>query len=113
VSRLLVLTTPELAPGYRLAGARTLAVGSLAETAEAIERLVADEEGVIAVHEPYFHALDPRFRLRLDALRRPLVVPLPAGSGEESGVERRERLTRMLWQAIGYEITFESDGGAP
>lgn len=113
MSRLVILTTPDLAPGYRLAGARTLAFGSSGETAEAIEQLIAEEEGVIAVHEPYFHALDPRFRLRLDALPRPLVVPLPAGSGAESGTERRERLAQMLWQAIGYEITFESDGSGP
>lgn len=112
MTRLVVLTSPELAPGYRLAGVSTLAVGSSGETEATIEQLIAEEEGVIAVHEPYFHALDPRFRLRLDALRRPLVVPLPAGSGEASGAERRDRLAQMLWQAVGYEITFESDGSA-
>lgn len=112
MSRLLVVTTPELALGYRLAGAGTLAVGSPEEAGDAIGALLAEEEGVIAVHEPFFRELDPRFRLRLDALQRPLVVPLPAGGAEEGGAERRERLAQMLWQAVGYEITFESEGGS-
>ena len=43
---------------------------------------------------------------RLDALRTPLVVPLPAGLTDDQAEDRRERLLRMLRQAVGYEITF-------
>ncbi len=110
MSRLLVLTTPELAPGYRLAGASALDVSSPEEASARLEELLLHERGVVAVHEPYFHALDRTLRTRLDALRAPLVVPLPAGTSAEGAGERRDRLLQMLWQAVGYEITFDSEG---
>ena len=73
--------------------------------------LVEHEDGVIAVHAPYFHALERPLRQRLDALRTPLVVALPAGMTPEQAEDRRERLLQMLRQAVGYEITFGDERG--
>jgi vacuolar-type H+-ATPase subunit F/Vma7 len=106
VSRLLVLTTPELATGYRLGGVATIEVASPAEAAARLEELLEREDGVIAVHAPFFHALDRPLRRRLDALRAPLVVALPASTTAEQAQDRRQRLLQMLRQAVGYEITF-------
>ena len=106
MSRLIVLTTPELAVGYRLAGVATVEVASPAEAEAQLEELLDSENGVIAIHAPYFHALGRTLRRRLDALRTPLVVPLPAGLTDDQAEARRERLLRMLRQAVGYEITF-------
>ena len=106
MSRLMVLTTRELAAGYRLAGVATVEVASPAEAEAQLEELLDSEDGVIAVHAPYFHALGQALRGRLDALRTPLVVPLPAGLTDDQAEDRRERLLRMLRQAVGYEITF-------
>jgi vacuolar-type H+-ATPase subunit F/Vma7 len=106
MSRLLVLTTRDLAVGYRLAGATTLEVASTAQTATVLEQLLAGEDGVIAVHAPYFDGLPTPLRRRLDALRIPLVVPLPTGTATEPIGDRRQRLLELLRQAIGYEITF-------
>jgi vacuolar-type H+-ATPase subunit F/Vma7 len=106
MSRLLVLTTRDLSVGYRLAGAATVEVASTAQTAAALEELLTGEDGVIAVHAPYFDALPGPLRRRLDSLRVPLVVPLPAGTATEPVSDRRQRLLELLRQAIGYEITF-------
>ena len=106
MSRLLVLTTRDLAVGYRLAGATTVEVASTEQAAVVLEDLLAGEDGVIAVHAPYFHALPRPLRRRLDALRRPLVVPLPAGTATDAAGDRRQRLLDLLQQAVGYEITF-------
>ena len=80
MSRLLVLTTP------RAGGAATGSPGSPRSRSRRpprprtrLEELLAREDGVIAVHAPYFYALGRPLRQRLDALRAPLVVPLPAG----------------------------------
>jgi vacuolar-type H+-ATPase subunit F/Vma7 len=113
MSRLLILTTRELAVGYRLAGAAALEVASTDEAQAALEELLGHEDGVIAIHAPYFYALPRLLRRRLDGLRAPLVVPLPAASAGEHAEERRRRLLELLRQAIGYEITFGEDGSAP
>jgi vacuolar-type H+-ATPase subunit F/Vma7 len=106
MSRLLVLTTHELAVGYRLAGAATLEVSSPDETQARLLELLQHEQGLIAVHAPYFYALNRQVRRQLDATDRPLVVPLPAGTAAEEAEDRRDRLLQMLRQALGYEITF-------
>jgi vacuolar-type H+-ATPase subunit F/Vma7 len=106
MSRLLVLTTRELAVGYRLAGANTVEVGSTAETQAILDELLDREDGVIAVHAPYLNALPRPMRRRLDSLHAPLVVALPAGTAAELVGQRRQQLLELLRQAIGYEITF-------
>ena len=113
MSRLLVITTPELAAGYRLAGAATLEAASVAQAASRLEELLEHEDGVIALHGPYFRALPPLLRRRLDALRAPLVVALPAGAAPEEAEDRRERLLQMLRQAVGYELTFSDEPRTP
>lgn len=113
MSRLIVLTTPDLAPGYRLAGATTVPITTTEEAATELVSLVdgRGEKGVIAIHEPFHSALDKELRRRFDEATEPLVVPLPAGEPGEGDGGRRERLMKMLWQAVGYEITFDAEGG--
>ena len=107
--RLLVLTTKELATGYRLAGVAVHEVASAAEAGERLEQLLETEDGVIALHAPYFHALGRPLRRRLDMVGVPLVVPLPAGATPEEAEDRRERLLKLLRQAVGYEVTFRDE----
>lgn len=113
MSRLIVITTPDLEPGYKLAGASTIPATSPEEAAAELRELVDEqgERGVIALHEPYHSELDREMRRRFDETYEPLVVALPSGeAGAEDG-GRRERLLQMLWQAVGYEITFDAEGG--
>ena len=113
MSRLLVLTTPELVAGYRLGGVTAIEVASPAEAADQLAVLVEHEDGVIAVHAPFFHALERSLRQRLDALRIPLVVALPAGVTSEQAEDRRERLLQILRQAVGFEIRFGDERPTP
>jgi vacuolar-type H+-ATPase subunit F/Vma7 len=113
MSRLLVLTTRELAAGYRLAGVTVLEVASSEDAATQLEDLLEREDGVIAVHAPFFHGFPRPLRLRLDARLSPLVVPLPAGMTDAQAGDRRTRLLRMLRQAVGYEITFGDEARTP
>ena len=108
-----MLTVPDLAPGYRLAGASTVPVTSTEEAATELLSLVDErgERGVIAIHEPFHADLDSGLRRRFDETTEPLVVPLPSEGGLEGEGGRRQRLLKMLWQAVGYEITFDAEGG--
>jgi vacuolar-type H+-ATPase subunit F/Vma7 len=113
MSRLLVLTTPELVAGYRLGGVTAIEVASAVEAAASLEALLEREDGVIAVHSPFFHAFERPLRQRLDALRTPLVVALPAGVTPEQAEDRRERLLQMLRHAVGFEIRFGDESPTP
>jgi len=113
MGRLIVLTTPDLQLGYRLAGVATRAVASTAETAEALEELLDTEaDDVIAVHEPFFHDLEGSLRRRIEAATSPLVVAMPGGQEADVEGERRARMLQMLWQAVGYEMTFDRGDSA-
>jgi len=113
MSRLLVLTTAELASGYHLAGSTTMEVDSPQQAATTLEELLTTEDGVIAMHAPYFQALPPSVRARLDSISAPLVVPLPAGDVLGPSTDRRERLLELLRQAVGYQISFGDQEGPP
>ena len=115
MGRLIVLTTADLELGYRLAGVTTQAVDSTTEAEQALHQLLdAEAEGdVIAVHEPFFNEFDRPMRRRIDASASPLVIALPAGRYADVEAERRARLLRMLWQAVGYQMTFDPGKDAP
>jgi vacuolar-type H+-ATPase subunit F/Vma7 len=111
MSRLVVLTTTDLAVGYRLAGAATVEVNTPAETEAELAGLLPHERGVIAVHAPYFYRLSRAMQRQIDSTDIPLVVPLPSGAAGAEVEDRRERLLQLLRQAVGYQITFDGNEG--
>jgi vacuolar-type H+-ATPase subunit F/Vma7 len=112
MGRLIVLTTPDLELGYRLAGVATRAVASIDEAEQALQELLdSDADDVIAVHEPFFHSLGSPLRRRIETLTSPLVVAMPGGHDADLEAERRARRLQMLWQAVGYEMTFDRGEG--
>ena len=114
MARLLVLTTPELAPGYRLSGVATVCIATAQEAAQTLRELLRSgtERGIVAVHGPHLQALDGDLRRRLDASEEPLVVSLPAGEVDAGPSERRARLLRMLAQTVGFRMSFRPDEDA-
>jgi vacuolar-type H+-ATPase subunit F/Vma7 len=109
MGRLIILTTPDLESGYRLAGVSTRAIASVDEAAETLDELLerGGEGDVVAVHEPFFNELHAPLRRRIDSLVSPLVVALPGGEGAHAEAERRAQHLRILWEAVGYQISFE------
>ena len=102
------VTTPPFLPGYRPPGAATRSLDSASEAAELLNELLEQpgEGDVVAVHEPFFNELPAALRRRIDSLTSPLVVVLPGGEGAHVEAERRAQHLRILWAAIGYQITF-------
>lgn len=113
MARLIVVTTPDLVPGFQLAGVSTVAAGGSAEV-EAFLRpmLAAGQPGVVAVDQALLDGLDEDLRRRLEEAVSPLVVALPAGSVADRVGDRRAKLTDLLRRVVGYHMTFrqESEG---
>jgi vacuolar-type H+-ATPase subunit F/Vma7 len=108
-----MVTPPELAVGFRLAGTDVVAVATPAEAEAALDRLTEDPEvGVIGVTTALLEGLDPAARIRFEDMVTPVVVAVPAGAGGPGDSEHRARLASLLQRAIGFRISF-TDEEAP
>jgi vacuolar-type H+-ATPase subunit F/Vma7 len=107
-ARVQIVAPGEIAVGFRLAGAAVHVPDDAVGAAATVRALVdGGERGVIAVYEPWFDALEPAERERLEASVAPVVVPVPSGLVAAGGAARRARLAGLLQRAVGYHITFE------
>ncbi len=105
-ARLVIVVPPELVSGFRLAGVSVVPAHDATEASAAVERLIADEKGVIAVYQPFVEAFESEFSHRLERSLAPVVVSYPAGLAIAEPEERRARILGMLQQAVGYHVTF-------
>ncbi len=106
----IVITEPDLAPGYQLAGVETLIAQSSQEAYQHIETLRrAGNVSVIAVHAPYYAELEDSLRREMEKQVIPVVISLPVGLKTAAAGTHREQVRRMLRRAIGFEITFQPE----
>ncbi len=100
--RFLVVTDPENAPGFRLAGVDVVEAGSAEEAKAVIPGLLyRDDTGIVAVNEEFMAGLDARILGKMERTHRPIVIPIPSGAVKG---ERRSYVERLLQRAIGYNI---------
>lgn len=104
--KVVVLTDPETAPGFRLAGVDVREVKDADEARREINRLLEDDDtGILAVNEGYLAAVDDRIRRRIEATYRPIVVSLPVKEKLGAIGERRAFLARLVHRAVGFDVT--------
>jgi len=104
--KLIVLTDPDNADGFRLAGVDVEIVDSEDQVRERLNRLLDDESsGIIAVNEGLMAAIDERTQRKIDSIYRPLVVSLPLREKLAIGDDHRAYLARLIRRAIGFDIT--------
>jgi V/A-type H+-transporting ATPase subunit F len=100
--KFVVVTDPDRAAGFRLAGVEVLEAGTVAEAMTVIPPLLyKDDIGIVAVNEEFMLSLDQKLMDRIEKIHRPLIIPIPAKSKE---VDRRTYIERLLKKAIGYNI---------
>jgi V/A-type H+-transporting ATPase subunit F len=76
--------------------------GSVEEARSLIPPLLyRDDTGIVAVNEEFMAGLDPKVLGKMERTHRPLVIPIPSGTGKG---ERRGYIERLLQRAIGYNI---------
>ena len=104
--KLVVLTDPATADGFRLAGV-DVDVVETPETARGrlISLLDDDSVVIIAVHERFMPVIDERIQKKIDSIYRPIVVSLPIREKLEIGEDHRAYLSRLIRRAIGFDIT--------
>ncbi len=104
--RLVVLTDPENADGFRLAGVDVQVADSPEHARHKLNALLDDDaSGIIAMNERMVAAIDERTQHKIDSIYRPIVVSLPVRDTLQTDEDHRAYLSRLIRRAIGFDIT--------
>jgi len=107
--KVIVITDPEMADGFRLAGVSVIPVDSKEAAREQVKILLDDPDaGILALSESLYNALDEKTMEKIDSVYRPIVIPLPIKETIEMSGERRAYLARLIHRAVGFDITLRS-----
>jgi V/A-type H+-transporting ATPase subunit F len=100
--KFVVVTDPDSAPGFRLAGVDVIEISNLDEAKKIIPPLMhKDDTGIVAISEDFMAALDEKLLEKIEKTYRPIIIPIPA---RIKGLERTSYIERLLQRAIGYNI---------
>jgi V/A-type H+-transporting ATPase subunit F len=103
--KFIVVTDPDTAPGFRLAGVDVMEVPSGEDAGKIIAPLLyRDDTGIVAVNEEYMRILDDKLVARMEKSYRPIIIPIPAGAKK---MDRTSYIERLLQRAIGYNIVLK------
>lgn len=106
--KVVVLTDPETACGFRLAGVDVHEAETTAEASNKIDRLLEDRDtGILAVNESFLEAVDERVKVRIESAYRPIVVSLPVKEKLGAVGERKAFLAKLVHRAVGFDVTLK------
>ncbi len=110
----MVITTPDLAPGFRLAGVETFAVDSVAQAEQLLQKLMTGREAsLIVVRRGLLQAMSRRLQRQIETSYRPVVIDIPGSMPTHVGGERRRQISELIRRAIGFQITFGTEQPQP
>jgi V/A-type H+-transporting ATPase subunit F len=110
MSRLLVITRPNLVDGFRLAGVEAYAADDVETAQELIESWVeAGETGLLAIDDGFLEHINPVVMKRLEATEQLNYLAIPGGEPLGPEATRRQRLAQQIRRAIGFHITFKGE----
>jgi V/A-type H+-transporting ATPase subunit F len=105
--KFIVLTDPESADGFRLAGVEVLeaSIEDRTDTKRKLIGLINDDDvGIIGIDEDLLLEIDEPTRLKIDRLYRPIVIAIPAKKKLGVSEARHSFLASMIHRAIGFDI---------
>ena len=103
----MVITTPDRAPGFELAGVETFAVENVTQAETTLEELLTgDEASLIVVRQGLLEAMDAGLQRRVSRSYRPAVIAIPGTVSIVPGQRRQRYISDLLRRAIGFRITF-------
>ena len=108
MAHLVVVTDPDAALGFRLAGIQALAVQEAQEAPGLLRELLEQREArVVMVDEGYLPLLPERLRRRIEESLKPVFVPIPQIQAWRGGERREDYLAPLLRRVIGYQIRIQ------
>lgn len=112
MSQLIVVTDPDRAVGFLLAGVQAFGITDSPAAQERIrEWYEQGESGLVAIGSQLFSEMDADFIAWMDDLEDLYYVEIPTPGPEGGERGRRERYLSRLRETIGFRVTFEGEGG--
>jgi vacuolar-type H+-ATPase subunit F/Vma7 len=110
VSRLLVITRPELVAGFHLAGVDAYGAADV----ESAQELIAgwwdeDEVNLLAIDDGLLARMDPAFINRLESCVHLLYLAIPGGQPLGLEASRSYRISEIVRRAVGFHIAFKGE----
>ncbi len=105
-----VLTDPESAPGYRLAGLSVTAATDGAEAQQALARMIQEGTyGLIAVSVALLPDPYPAVKREMRGRNLPVLLsaPSPHAAGAGEGEDAEAYVRRLIVATMGYEIKIQ------
>ena len=100
-----VVTGPETADGFRLAGAKVDPVRTAAEAEDRLKAALAEGDcGLLLVDELLLEQVGETLRRRLERAALPIVVPLPMDMQWWREKRGMSYLLRLIRRSIGYHM---------
>ena len=104
--RLVVLTDPDTADGFGLAGVDVLVAESPEDARRKLNTLIDDDSsGIVAINEAFMVDIDERTQQKINTTYRPIVITLPIREKLHTEEDHRAYLSRLIRRAIGFDIT--------
>jgi len=102
VYRMVVITDPETATGFRLAGVEVREAASPQAALEQLRSLLPLDYGLVAVNEDLLQGTDDERSRMLRGRELPIIVPFPASRTQlESG---EAYIARLVKEHIGFYV---------
>jgi V/A-type H+-transporting ATPase subunit F len=106
--KVVIVTDSETADGFRLAGVDVYEVKDSEQAREEINRLIDDERtGILAVNEGFLSDIGESLQERIESTYKPIVISLPVKEKAAGAGERKAYLTRLIHQAVGFDVTLK------
>jgi V/A-type H+-transporting ATPase subunit F len=105
VSKYLVITDPESAVGFRLAGVETLTAERADEAEELLQTAVnSGGTGLLLINESFMNRFSDALQRKLEKLSLPLIIPIPISSTWWKKEESEDYIFNLIRRAIGYQM---------
>ena len=109
MSRLIVITNPNLAPGFCLAGVEVYPVEFTEDAQELIgELLETGEAGLLAIDRAFVEHLTPDILKSLEASETLHYLAIPGIGPSDIGTYRRRRISELARRVIGFYSVFKT-----
>jgi vacuolar-type H+-ATPase subunit F/Vma7 len=111
MGQLIIIATPELAPGFQLAGVETFVVERPAHAEAILNQLLADKSAsLVVVCRSLLQGVSSPLKHQIEANYPPVVVDIPDGQPALFPQEaHRHQLDEFIRRTIGFQMTFTSD----